>query len=274
MKILIYSLIIILTASFMWSCETDGLFDSEQESSVVMWDAETYKANVIISPLEEKIDVIRLRLFGKKAQQDIAVQIELDPSTTALTGVEFDIQSTDLVIKEGESFVEVPFSIDNEKLEADVEKKVVLNIKTVGTGARNSNGKTTISLNKILYDVSGWEGDYIFEADNGDWTRDASVSATGKPYELVIKNFWGNGLEMEGTVDASDLNNIKFIVPAGTKLDNGWDSKGAWWLKNDLIATLDDENFIMDIIQFDYVTDDGSEGSFPWCSAACKMIKK
>jgi hypothetical protein len=262
---------LLLIISLLMSCEVKNLKDIEQDIPVVVWESEEYRANVVLQPLEEKVDDVLVRLFGTKLDADLSVEIEVDPSTTAIEGVEFSIETTQLTIEKGMSHVKVPFVIDSERLEADVEKQVVLNIKTVGAGARNAKTQTTIKLNKILYDVSIWAGDYTFVGDG--WTRSASVRATGTPYELVMNSFWGNGIDMLGMVDATDMNNLRFVVPAGTKLDNGWDSQGQWWLKNDLIATLDEDGMIMDFIQFDFVCDDGTEGSFPWCSETCQMVK-
>ncbi|MCU4177223.1 hypothetical protein [Carboxylicivirga sp. N1Y90] len=268
MKQLNIYIIPLLVLIFVWSCDTKDIEDIEQEVPVVVWEADIYRANIILEPYAEKIDPVNVRLFGKSIASDVKVSIEVDAATTAIEGTEFTIESKNLVVVAGSNFVEVPFVIDAQKLEADVEKKVVLNITTV-SGARNSKTTSTVVLNKINYDVSGWAGDYTFEGDG--WTRDASVKATGTPYELVMNSFWGNGLDMAGTVDATDLNNLRFIVPAGTKLDNGWDDKGAWWLATDLIATMDEDGKVMDFIQFDYVCDDGTEGSFPWCSGNCTM---
>ena len=266
----IFSILFVLIA--FAGCEVDDIADITQEEPVVVFENGTYNASIILTETTDNFPVIRLRLFGEKQERDISVAVSIDQAnTTAIIGEEFSLNSTSVTIPAGESYANVDYEIDRNKLEADVNKQVVLSLGNT-SGARGSQMISTINLKKTIIDLNPWAGAYTFEGDG--WTRDSEVRlVAGENYKLTLYSFWGNGLEMTGDVDVTDPHNPKLVVPAGTLLDYGWDSRGKWYLENDLIANFDMANMTLVFTQFDYVCDDGSAGSFPWCSGVCNMKK-
>uniref|UniRef100_UPI003217C8C9 DUF1735 domain-containing protein n=1 Tax=uncultured Draconibacterium sp. TaxID=1573823 RepID=UPI003217C8C9 len=263
---------IILIAGFFTGCETDGIDDLEQQEPVVLFDSETYNANIVLTDVD-KIPEIRVRLMGQSLETDINVTVEIDEAnTTAVIGSEFVLEAASVTIKAGESYASVPFSIDRDALEADVNKTVALLIASVAAPARKAETGAELILKKTIIDVSAWLGDYTYVADG--WERDMEIRAvSGENYKVILYNFWGNELDMEGTIDISDPYAPKIIVPAGAFLSWGWDEMGDWYLKNDLIGVMDNSKMEIVFTQFDFITDDGTAGSFPWCQETCKMEK-
>lgn len=263
---------LILFAGFLTGCETDGIEDLEQLEPVVVFDNETYNANIVLTDVD-KIPEVRVRLMGQSQEKDISVAVEIDDAnTTAIVGSEFTLDANSVTIKAGESYATVPFSIDRDVLEADVNKTVALRIASVTAPARKAETGAELILKKTIIDVSAWLGDYTYVADG--WERDMTISSVaGENYKVILYNFWGNDLNMEATIDISDPYSPKVVVPAGVLLSWGWNDMGDWYLENDLIGVMDNSKMEIVFTQFDYITDDGTTGSFPWCEGTCKMVK-
>ncbi len=263
---------IIVGLFFLTGCKTDEIEDLKQEMPVVLFENDNYSANVVITEADNFPEV-RLRLFGKKLDHDLTLTVTVDEANTDATiGTEFSLSETNVTIKAGESYAIIPYTIDRDELEADVNKKVKLTVSASGNGIRSTQIATVINLKKTIIDLNPWAGDYTFVGDG--WERDSEIKlVAGENYKLLIYSFWGNGIDMEADVDVSDPYNPKVVVSAGTLLDYGWDAQGQWYLRNDLIGVFDKDKMEIVFTQFDYVCDDGTEGSFPWCIETCKLVK-
>lgn len=275
MKTIIKSTLSLLALMpFMWSCQVDEIEDIEQDIPVVAWDRYEYNATLILTNEVNEVPEVKLHLFGSKVEKDVSVTVALNgQETTAKEGVEFTLDATQFTIEEGSHYVTVPYSVDIDKLEQDVEKVIAFDVVSVGAGLRKTVDPVKILVTKRIVDVKKWAGAYKFDADT--WDRESSVAAVdGEPYKIILHNFWGNDMDMEGTIDTTDPYHPKVVVPAGTLLSEGWDEQGKWFLKNDLIAEMVNETMTLNFIQFDYVCEGGAEGSFPYCGAYCRMEKK
>ena len=253
-------------------CETDDIEDLTQINPVVVFDSESYNATIVLTDVDN-IPEIRVRLMGKKQQTDVVVSLEIDAAnTTVAVGSEFTLDATTVTIPAGESYAVVPFTIDRDVLEADVSKKVALNIVGVSGSVRKAQSGAELQMKKTIIDVGKWLGEYTYFADG--WERDMTISSIeGENYKVNLYNFWGNGLDMEATIDLSDPYTPKVVVAAGALLSWGWNNLGDWYLENDLIGVMDGSKMEIVFTQFDYITDDGTTGSYPWCAETCKMVK-
>ncbi|TRX70511.1 DUF4843 domain-containing protein [Carboxylicivirga sp. M1479] len=254
------------------SCDVDGLLELEQDKSVVIWEKDQSTVKIIKEGSVVDIPTVNLQLFGRSATEDITIQYDVDETkTTATEGLHFTIGQKQLSLEAGAAFIQVPIEYDPEAITSTEPLDIVLNISSIQGDVRNSSASTTITIKPRLLNLEYWSGAYTFLADG--WSREASMTALSNGEDMIMYNFWGNGLEMVGKVVETDASSIKFVVPAGTKLDNGWDDRGAWLLDNDLIGVFDTENRLIDFIQFDYICEDGSTGSFPWCEETCQLVQ-
>lgn len=272
MKTFKKSIFLLFILPLFVACEVDGLFDMDQEKPVVVWEKEQSTVKIIKEGSVVEIPTINLRLFGQSISSDLTINIEVDDSnTTAVENVHFTISEKTLVMPSGVNLLEVPIEFNTDAFTSTDPLDIVLKITTVNGDVRNSSTASTITIKPRLLNLKLWEGPYTFVGDG--WTREASMTADDNGEDMTMYSFWGNGLDMTGKVVETNPESIKFVVPAGTKLDNGWDDRGAWFLSTDLIGVFDVENRKIDFIQFDYECEDGSTGSFPWCSETCQMVQ-
>jgi len=274
MKTIIKSVITILfLGSLTWSCQVDGIKDIEQEMPVVLWEKAENTVKIIKEGAVVEIPSVQLRLFGQSLSSDLTVNIEVDAAkTTAVENVHFTISEKSLVLDPGVNLIQVPIEFDTESFTSTDPLDVVLNITTVSGNARNASGATTITIKPRLLNLKLWEGEYTFLADGWDCTTTLSALDNGE--QMVMNNFWDNGLDMTATVIESNPESIKFVVAPGTKISDGWDARGVWYLDTELIGVFDLTNRSIEFIQFDYVCDNGEKGSFPWCEETCKLDPK
>lgn len=274
MKAIIKSIVVLVfLSSVTWSCQVDEIKDIEQDIPVVVWEKSESTVKIIKEGSVVEIPSVQLRLFGKSLSNELGVNIEVDKAkTTAVENVHFTISEKTLKLAPGVNLIEVPIEFDTESFTSTDPLDVVLNITTVNGNARNSSGKTTITIKPRLLNLKLWEGDYTFQADG--WSCDVKLSALDNGEQMVMNNFWDNGLNMTATVVESDPENIKFVVPAGTMVSEGWDDRGAWNLDTELIGVFNLTNRSIEFIQFDYVCDNGEKGSFPWCAENCRLDPK
>lgn len=275
MKTLKTYIYLLLILPLLASCEVDGLFDIEQESTVIKLDAEKYSANFLVvdGEVTETQDEVAFVTFGKKLPFDVKINISIDQSETTATPDMYELESTSITLPANQSKVILPITYNTESLPNGESVQIVFNIESVDNDLRLHPKPSVITIQKAQFDIAQFIGKYDYMADG--WSRDyGEVRRTEDPFKYEMYGFWGVERWMPCHLDISNPDAIKLIFPKGDMLDPGWDDKGAWWFARDCIGVLDYENSIIDYIQFDYVTDDGTTGSFPWCEETCQMVKK
>ncbi|GEM_PF-5801826 len=275
MKTFKKSIYLLLILPILAACEVDGLFDIEQETTVIKLDSETYAANflVIDGEVTETQDEVLFVTFGKKLPYDVTINITIDDAETTASPDMYDIESNTVMLPANQSSVALPITYNTESLPNGESVKIVFTINSVDNNLRLHPIPSTITIQKAEFNIAQFIGKYDYLGDG--WSRDyGELRRTDDPFVYEMYGFWGVETWMECHLDISNSDAIKLYFPKGDMLDPGWDDRGAWWFARDCIGVLDYENSIIDYIQFDYVCDDGSEGSFPWCEETCQMVRK
>ncbi|MBK3519046.1 DUF4843 domain-containing protein [Carboxylicivirga marina] len=275
MKTFKKSIYLLLILPLFASCEVDGLFDIEQESTVIQLDQEKYAANFLVvdGEVTETQDEIEFVTFGKKLSYDVKINIAIDQTETTASPDMYELVSTTITLPANSSRVALPITYNTESLPNGESVKIVFKIESVDNNLRLHPKPSVITIQKAQFDIAQFIGKYDYMADG--WSRDyGELRRTDDPFVYEMYGFWGVERWMPCNLDISNPEAIKLYFPKGDLLDPGWDDKGAWWFARDCIGVLDYENSLIDYIQFDYVTDDDTTGSFPWCEETCQMVRK
>ncbi|MCT4586608.1 MAG: DUF1735 domain-containing protein [Carboxylicivirga sp.] len=275
MKTIKKSIFLLFILPLFAACEMDGLLELDQQSSVIKLDNSAYSANFLVvdGEVTETQDKVYFETFGKVLPYDVKINFKIDDTETTASPDMYQIESTSVTLPANQSKVELPITLIPEELPNGDMVKIVFSITSVDNNLRMHPEASTLSIQKAQFDIAQFIGKYDFKGDG--WVRDyGELRRTDDPFAYEMYGFWGVETWMPCKLDISNPDAIKLIFPAGDKLSDGWDSKGDWWFARDCIGVLDYENSIIDYIQFDYKTDDGTTGSFPWCEETCQMVKK
>ncbi|TAJ14310.1 DUF4843 domain-containing protein [Marinilabiliaceae bacterium JC017] len=260
---------------FLGGCEVEDFSDWTQESTIIRFDEEVYSASFlkVDGEVAEKQDDLAFNVFGKKLDFDVKINFEVVEEGTTAKPDQYEIKSTEMILPAGQTKVVIPIIYHKENLPNGKAVDVMLKIKSVSNNLRLIDTPVKLTMLKGDFNIAQFIGKYDFAGDG--WVRDfGELKRTEDPFVYEMYGFWGSKKWMTCKLDISDKNAIKLIIPTGTKLDDGWDEKGAWWFATDCIGVLDYDKSIINYIQFDYKCDNGVTGSFPYCEKTCQMIKK
>ncbi|UPT69618.1 MAG: hypothetical protein M0D53_10605 [Flavobacterium sp. JAD_PAG50586_2] len=121
---------------------------------------------------------------GTTSDQDITIPFSVDPSSTAIQGTDYTIDATggNVTIKAGDSFVQLPFTINPAALPGNVPKTIVINLGTPGsedTVVADDKKAITITIAKCASDL---EGTYSLEV-----TREDNAEVYTFPNEVITE---------------------------------------------------------------------------------------
>jgi hypothetical protein len=90
---------------------------------------------------------LRINLVGAPINEEITLSIGVDPSSTAVQGVHYRLERTDITIEPHASFVDFPIEILTENLATDETPDLVLNIIEAGNVKVSTNyGSVTLQI--------------------------------------------------------------------------------------------------------------------------------
>lgn len=109
---------------------------------------------------------------GTVSATDITIPFTVDASSTAILGTDYTIDATggSLTLKAGDSFVELPFTINPTVLPGNVPKTIVINLgEPSSTDAVVADDKKTITITiaKCASDLAGTYSLEVTREDNG-----------------------------------------------------------------------------------------------------------
>lgn len=270
MKRNIYIWILLLMVAIS-SCSEKGIEDIDQDQRVLLLKNPVSDMVVTIADNTWEAPELDFRLMGKKLDKDLTITLTVDGEST-ISNDDIVFESTKIVLKSGESYTPIKYTVKKSNFNEGDVKKLKVNVTTDDPNIKVESIDITIKAK--LFDLEYWLGDYNFHGN--DWKRDyiKIKPVEGESYKCIIYGFWGAEIDMPAEIDFTDLSNPKFVIKAGVKLSDGWNAQGDWYFKDDLIGVFDKANKKIVFTQFNYITDDGTTGSFPWCANRCEIIKK
>lgn len=93
------------------------------------------------------LTLLRINLVGAQVNEEITLSIGVDPSSTAVQGVHYRMERTDITIPPNSSFVDFPIEILTANLATEEAPDLVLNIIEAGNVKVSSNyGSVTLQI--------------------------------------------------------------------------------------------------------------------------------
>jgi hypothetical protein len=107
---------------------------------------------------------------GTTSSENISMTISVDPSSTAIAGTEYTINTTAaLTIPAGSDFVQLPITVNPAVLPGNVPKTIVINLTQVSTGnavISDAKKSITITIAKCASDLAGTYSLSVTRIDN------------------------------------------------------------------------------------------------------------
>lgn len=226
-----YNFIVLLVALSLSSClvddsaETDSYgdgpnlvsFTSESISLSAETNGEEFARSIPITIIGPTFDEI---------SEPVTVEVEIDPSSTAESGVHYQLESTSFTINPGDELpYNLPITILTDGLEAPLDETPVLNVNiasittesNVVINAKNDELQVNLAY-ACPFDISNYEGTYIATTDefgiyNGDAVEFEIVQGPGEN-QITLQQVANQDYDVVIDVDPSngDLNIAKQVA--------------------------------------------------------------
>lgn len=193
-KIKYYLLFVVMTSMTFTSClvDQDALSDSFDEGPNLVGFAETELTIGTVADGETHAAEIPLKFIGPTsltATEPIQVNISVDPSSTAVEGVHYTLESTTVTLNPGDEVADnLPITILTEGIETPADEIPILNLTITEVSSDGQvvvNGKTGSASVQLAYlcpfDINNLAGTYIATEDDF-----GIYLGPPEPFEIVV----------------------------------------------------------------------------------------
>lgn len=216
-KLYIY-LAVIATSLSMTACFEDQGADAIFEDNYVEFEdgrLPNGKTASFVRLSEDQVDIVDLQLnrVSTSSNSPINVNIEVDPTSTAVAGVHYSMEATSATIGAGEFISTLPITVLTGNIDPSEEPNLILNISSADGAEISTNyGSVTVAIRVIC--ESELAGTYkVF------WNRLQTGDGSGGPNQVLTDHVFGTADEVtleETGAGAYLLSDITFgLYPGG-----------------------------------------------------------